>query len=193
MRESLKAVDLGDSLQATDLGASSVVMTDATVMDRTGDATQLTGADRIRNSSIVDETVARELAKARCNHMEYMADMEQLNSTLLDEVLAAVDGYDYDSFTDKDVMLVLNRVQRGAVLTPRDFGALLSPASLPHLETIAQWAKRTKEAWFGNSISLFTPLYLANYCENYCIYCGFNCHNTIRRAKLNMAEIETEL
>lgn len=153
----------------------------------------MTGADVIRNSSIVDETVARELAKERCNHMEYMDDMEQLDSTLLDDVLAAVDGYDYNSFTAKDVQAALNHVERGISLTPHDFGALLSPAALPHLEEIAQLAKRTKEAWFGNSISLFTPLYIANYCENYCIYCGFNCHNKIRRAKLNAAEIETEL
>ena len=38
---------------------------------------------------------------------------------------------------------------------------------------------------FGSSVCLFTPLYIANYCENYCIYCGFNCHNKIRRAKLD--------
>ena len=34
---------------------------------------------------------------------------------------------------------------------------------------------------------------VANYCENYCIYCGFNCHNKIRRAQLNEEEIEKEL
>ena len=39
---------------------------------------------------------------------------------------------------------------------------------------------------------MFTPVYLANYCENYCIYCGFNCHNKIRRAQLNEEEIERE-
>ena len=46
---------------------------------------------------------------------------------------------------------------------------------------------------FGNSIYMFTPLYIANYCENYCIYCGFNCHNKIRRAKLNFEQIEQEM
>lgn len=40
---------------------------------------------------------------------------------------------------------------------------------------------------------LFTPIYIANYCENYCIYCGFNCHNKIKRAKLNAQEIEEEM
>ena len=40
---------------------------------------------------------------------------------------------------------------------------------------------------------MFTPLYIANYCENYCIYCGFNCHNKIKRAKLDEAGIEKEM
>ena len=40
---------------------------------------------------------------------------------------------------------------------------------------------------------MFTPIYIANYCENYCIYCGFNCHNKIRRAQLNADEIEKEM
>ena len=40
---------------------------------------------------------------------------------------------------------------------------------------------------------MFTPIYIANYCENYCIYCGFNCHNKINRAQLNAEEIEKEI
>lgn len=40
---------------------------------------------------------------------------------------------------------------------------------------------------------MFTPIYIANYCENYCIYCGFNCHNKIKRAKLNYDEINKEM
>ena len=39
----------------------------------------------------------------------------------------------------------------------------------------------------------FTPLYIANYCQNYCIYCGFNCYNNIRRKKLSFEEIEHEM
>ena len=40
---------------------------------------------------------------------------------------------------------------------------------------------------------MFTPIYISNYCANYCIYCGFNCHNTIKRAKLTEQEIEKEM
>ena len=78
-------------------------------------------------------------------------------------------------------------------VTPKDFAALLSPAALPFLEEIAQAAQRETRKHFGNSVNMFTPLYIANYCENYCIYCGFNCHNKIRRAMLNAEQIDMEM
>ena len=34
--------------------------------------------------------------KERTNHMEYMEGMEVIDSTLLDEVISAMDAYDYD-------------------------------------------------------------------------------------------------
>ena len=46
---------------------------------------------------------------------------------------------------------------------------------------------------FGNGVYMFTPIYIANYCENFCIYCGFNCHNKINRAQLNEEEIDKEM
>ena len=46
---------------------------------------------------------------------------------------------------------------------------------------------------FGNTVYLFTPLYIANYCENYCVYCGFNCYNHISRMKLTAEQIEHEM
>ena len=45
---------------------------------------------------------------------------------------------------------------------------------------------------FGRSIQLFTPLYLANYCTNQCVYCGFNTKNHIHRSMLTMEEVESE-
>ena len=127
--------------------------------------------------------------KERTNHMEYMEGMEVIDSTLLDEVISAMDAYDYDKYTDKDVENALSH----DVLTTEDFAALLSPAALNHLEEMAQRAQIETRKHFGNSVSMFTPLYIANYCENYCIYCGFNCYNKIRRAKLSEEEIEKEM
>ena len=125
----------------------------------------------------------------RTNHMKYMDGMEIIESDMLDKVISAMENYDYDRYTERDVLAALSR----DTLSPEDFGALLSPAALSHLEEMAQRAQRETRKHFGNSIAMFTPLYIANYCENYCIYCGFNCHNKIRRARLTEEEIEREM
>lgn len=125
----------------------------------------------------------------RVNHMEYMEGMEQIDSDIMDRVIDEMNNYDYNAFTEADVKKVLLK----DVLSPDDFKALLSPAAMPFLEEMAQRAKLDTRKHFGNSVYMFTPLYIANYCENYCIYCGFNCHNKIKRAMLNPQQIEEEM
>ncbi len=125
----------------------------------------------------------------RTNHMEYAEGMEQLDHTLMNEVISRMEAYDYNAFTSDDVKTALSHSTKSA----EDFMALLSPAALEHLEEIAQAARLETKKHFGNSVNMFTPLYISNYCENYCIYCGFNCHNKIHRAKLNEEEIEREM
>lgn len=125
----------------------------------------------------------------RIDHMKYIPGMEIIESDIDAKVVKARNEYDCDKYTAADVRRALSR----DVLKPEDFGALLSPAALPFLEEIAQRAQAETRKHFGNSINMFTPLYIANYCENYCIYCGFNCHNKINRAKLNEEEIESEM
>ena len=123
------------------------------------------------------------------DHMKYTDDMEAIDSDIMDRVIAEMDSYDADSYTAKDVQEAL----RAETCSVDNFKALLSPAALPFLEEIAQKAQMETRKHFGNSVAIFTPLYIANYCENYCIYCGFNCHNKIKRAQLNMEEIEKEM
>lgn len=108
---------------------------------------------------------------------------------MMDQVISCNECYDYDKYTEADVRRALAHDNR----TPEDFQALLSPAALPLLEEIAQAARIETRKHFGNSVCMFTPIYIANYCENYCIYCGFNCHNKDRRAQLNEEEIEKEM
>lgn len=125
----------------------------------------------------------------RTNHMEYLPDMEQIDSDIKDKVIEAMNAYEPDKYTESDVLLALEHDTK----TIEDFKALLSPAALPFLEEIAQQAQAETRKHFGNSINMFTPLYISNYCENYCVYCGFNCRNKIHRAKLNYEEIEKEM
>lgn len=141
------------------------------------------------NESIMNEEILEDLKQNRIDHMTYLPGMEVPESDIMDRVVAAMNQYDYQSYTKADVRRALAHENR----TPEDFAALLSPAALPFLEEIAQEARRETRKHFGNSINMFTPLYIANYCENYCIYCGFNCHNKINRAKLNSGQIEKEM
>ena len=141
------------------------------------------------NESILNDEIKEHLKQNRTNHMQYLPDMEVIDSDILDKVVADMESYDYDGYTAQDVQAALEHDH----ITPDDFRALLSPAALPFLEQIAQRAQAETRKHFGNSIYMFTPIYIANYCENYCIYCGFNCHNKIKRAQLNYEEIDKEM
>ena len=46
--------------------------------------------------------------------------------------------------------------------------------------------------YFGRTIQLYTPLYLSNYCDNRCVYCGFNADNAISRKLLSAEDLERE-
>lgn len=123
------------------------------------------------------------------NHMEYLDGMENIGSEIQDKVISAMNDYNPDNYTDEDVINALN----DDVCTVEDYKALLSPSAEKFLEEIAQKARYEKQKHFGNSVYMFTPLYISNYCENLCVYCGFNCKNKIHRAKLNYEEIEREM
>lgn len=123
------------------------------------------------------------------DHMQYLEDMEVIQSDIIDKIRLEMTAYDYEKYTSEDVKAALSN-ERCSV---EDFKALLSPAAEPFLEQIAQKAKEETRKHFGNSVYLFTPLYISNYCENHCIYCGFNCTNKIQRAKLTYEEIEKEM
>lgn len=126
---------------------------------------------------------------SRKNHMEYMQGMEIIKSEVCNEVISQMNDYDYSKYRAKDVKAALE----GENCSIENFKALLSPAAEPFLEQMAQRASKETSKHFGNTVYLFTPLYIANYCENYCVYCGFNCYNNIKRMKLSLAQIEKEM
>ncbi|MBP3442004.1 MAG: 2-iminoacetate synthase ThiH [Clostridia bacterium] len=125
----------------------------------------------------------------RKSHMEYMPGMEIIESNVCASVMAQMNSYDYSKYTADDVKAALEH----NTCTIDDFKALLSPAAEPFLEQMAERARLETSKHFGNTVYLFTPLYIANYCENYCVYCGFNCYNHINRMKLSMEQIEKEM
>lgn len=123
------------------------------------------------------------------NIMDYAPEMERIDSDIMDKTLKNRDSYDYTQYTAKDVQKALD----SDIIGLDEYAVLLSPAADPFLEQMAVRAKAETRKHFGNAVALFTPLYIANYCENECVYCGFNCKNKIHRARLDYDEIEIEL
>ncbi len=120
---------------------------------------------------------------------KYHPHMDQIESPILETVLREREQYMYDQYTADDV----RRVLQEDTIDVEGLKILLSPAAEPFLEELAEKAKAVRTRYFGNSVYLFTPLYISNYCDNLCVYCGFNCKNQIHRAKLDEAGIEEEL
>jgi len=121
--------------------------------------------------------------------MVYAENMEVIDSDIMNKVLDRIKRYDLRKFTEDDVKNAI----RGDILTIEDYGALLSPAADNLLEDIARRAKSETRKQFGNSVSIFTPLYISNHCDNGCAYCGFSTGNDIVRGKLSYEEIDKEL
>lgn len=92
------------------------------------------------------------------------------------------------SKTDTDVRRALTKSHCDV----EDFMAMLSPAAEPYLEQMAQLSKKYTEERFGNTMSMFIPLYITNSCSNSCVYCGFHVSNPMPRVILTPEQIENE-
>ena len=73
-----------------------------------------------------------------------------------------------------------------------DFAALISPAAEKYLLPMTELSQQLTRQRFGNTISMYLPLYLSNLCANDCVYCGFSAKNKIKRKTLSVDEIERE-
>ena len=106
------------------------------------------------------------------------------------------DTYNWDdtlasifSKTEHDVLRALSNTKRDL----EDFKALISPAANPYLEQMAQLSRQLTKKRFGNTIQMYSPMYLSNECQNICTYCGFSMTNKIPRRTLTDAEILKEV
>ena len=86
----------------------------------------------------------------------------------------------------------VRRVLQKPRLTEEEFALLLSPAAGEELEGLARRAEQETLRHFGRAKQLFAPLYLANYCTNKCVYCGFHAGQPIPRKALTAGEIDEE-
>ncbi|WP_452598893.1 2-iminoacetate synthase ThiH [Pontimicrobium sp. MEBiC01747] len=106
------------------------------------------------------------------------------------------DTYNWDetlqsifSKTETDVLQALGNSKRNL----EDFKALISPAAKPYLEQMAQLSRQLTKKRFGNTIQMYSPMYLSNECQNICTYCGFSMTNKIPRRTLTDTEILKEV
>lgn len=121
-----------------------------------------------------------------------IANKVELNRVSFYEHYRRYQDFDCSGFFDR---LTVNDIRR-IIVKPRlsvlDYLALLSPRAEECLEEMARQAQRLTIQHFGRVIMLYTPLYLANYCVNHCVYCGFGAQNQLERKKLTPSEVEAE-
>src|SRR4030042_959306 len=94
-------------------------------------------------------------------------------------VMEQFEDFDFESYfgqvTNRDVERSLARDR----LSWQDFLTLISRQAEAYLETMARKARQLTIQYFGRTIQLYVPLYLSNFCNNQCVYCGFNRANRI--------------
>lgn len=94
----------------------------------------------------------------------------------------------YSNITEEQILRIINKDR----IRELEFLALLSDKASKYIELMAQKSKKLTLQHFGKIVFLYTPLYVANYCVNQCVYCGFNVSNDIVRKKLSKDEVERE-
>ncbi|MDC7280442.1 [FeFe] hydrogenase H-cluster radical SAM maturase HydG [Butyrivibrio fibrisolvens] len=79
-------------------------------------------------------------------------------------------------------------------LSHREAAVLLACDDSKYIEKMYSVAQEIKDAFYGNRIVLFAPLYLSNYCVNGCVYCPYHIKNKhIARKKLTQEEVKAEV
>jgi len=79
------------------------------------------------------------------------------------------------------------------MITQEELINILNNNNKEFIEDLAQRARAVTVRYFGRVVSLYAPLYLANFCDNRCLYCGFNRDKGIKRMKLTTAEMRAEM
>lgn len=118
-----------------------------------------------------------------------------------EEILATIDYAE----KNKDNFELINKILEKAKpvklgnethcagLTHREASVLLACEDKNILNKIYSLAEEIKQAFYGDRIVMFAPLYLSNYCVNGCVYCPYHAKNThIPRKKLTQEEVKAE-
>jgi 2-iminoacetate synthase len=107
-----------------------------------------------------------------------------------EEIMAAIDWVEENKHNENLISQIMRKASENKGLNHREAALLLEAGDK---DEIFRLARRIKEAFYGNRIVLFAPLYLSNYCVNGCLYCPYHSQNkTMTRKKLSQDEIRRE-
>lgn len=128
----------------------------------------------LKAEEFIDDTEIRET-------LEY-AEKNKNNHELIEQILA------------KAAPKKTGRGVECSGLNHREASVLLACDDPKVIEKIYALAREIKEAFYGDRIVMFAPLYLSNYCVNNCVYCPYHFKNKeIPRKKLTQNEVRDEV
>lgn len=96
-------------------------------------------------------------------------------------------------FFDREIiestkMEVENELAKPADYNIKRLQTLLSGKADLHLEEMARQARQVTLQRFGRNKQMYAPLYVSNFCQNDCLYCGFNTRHKFKRTRLTIDE-----
>jgi len=107
-----------------------------------------------------------------------------------EEIIAAIDWVQENKHNENLIRQLMQKASENKGLNHREAALVLEAGGK---DEIFRLARRIKEAFYGNRIVLFAPLYLSNYCVNGCLYCPYHSQSkTMIRKKLSQDEIRRE-
>jgi len=107
-----------------------------------------------------------------------------------EEIMASIDWVEENKHNENLISQIMRKASENKGLNHREAALVLEAGDK---DEIFRLARRIKEAFYGNRIVLFAPLYLSNYCVNGCLYCPYHAQNkTMARKKLSQDEIRRE-
>ncbi len=124
---------------------------------------------------------------------DVMSDKAQcfMSPEKIQQILDYAQRYQLDGIMAEEI---LSEAEKMNGLTPEQATVLLLNNSPEITEHIFSLAEKIKQAYYGNRVVLFAPLYLSNYCINSCIYCPYHSQNRhIPRKKMTQEEIKAEV
>jgi 2-iminoacetate synthase len=107
-----------------------------------------------------------------------------------EEIMAAIEWVEENKHNENLIRQLMHKASENKGLNHREAALVLEAGDKNEIFSLA---RRIKEAFYGNRIVLFAPLYLSNYCINGCLYCPYHANNkTMARKKLSQDEIRRE-